>query len=202
IEHAAGRVEAVTGLAGQAAFEIRCDAAVLAAGVWSEGGAGPTAPPGIPPVQGELGRLIWAAPGRDIARSPGRYLGSRRGGELLVGATMEEQGLDAMPTAGAVLDLLGEAWRLLPAIYDLALTEVSVGFRPAVRDHLPVIGASSPRGLYVATGHFRNGVLLAPATAHHLADWIVTGAAPAALAPFGVERLVSQAVAGMETPRR
>ena len=76
-----------------------------------------------------------------------------------------------------------------------------MGFRPVVRDHLPVIGGTATRGLYVATGHFRNGVLLAPATAHHLAEWIVGDSAPAALAPFGVERLGAPVVAGVETPR-
>src|SRR5262249_37245197 len=201
IEHAAGRVEAVTGLAGQAAFEIRCDAAVLAAGVWSEEVAALTAPLGFRPVKGQLVRLIGPELGRHIVRSPDVYLVPRRGGGLLGGAAVEEQGRDAMATAGAVLDLLREAWRLLPAIYDLALTEVSVGFRPAVRDHLPVIGASSPRGLYVATGHFRNGVLLAAATAHHLAEWIVSGTAPGALAPFGVERMAGHVVASAVVPR-
>jgi glycine oxidase len=106
---------------------------------------------------------------------------------------MEEQGLDALPTAGAVLDLLREAWRVLPGVYDLAVTELSVGFRPAVRDHRPVIGPAATRGLFVATGHFRNGVLLAPATAHYLAEWIVDGSPPAALAPFGVERMEASA---------
>ena len=81
------------------------------------------------------------------------------------------------------------------------MAELSVGFRPAVRDHLPVIGGTATRGLYVATGHFRNGVLLAPATAHHLAEWIVSGTAPPALASFGVERLEATAVAGSEAPR-
>ena len=131
-----------------------------------------------------------------VVRSPDVYLVPRRGGELLVGATMEEQGLDTRPMAGAVLDLLREAWRLLPGVYDLAVSELSVGFRPALRDHLPVIGAAAVRGLYVATGHFRNGVLLAPATAHHMAEWIVSGIAPAALAPFGLERLETPAVSG------
>jgi glycine oxidase len=120
---------------------------------------------------------------------------------MLVGATMEEQGLDPLPTAGAVLDLLREAWRLVPGIYDLAVTELSVGFRPAVRDHLPVIGGTATRGLYIATGHFRNGVLLAPATAHHLAEWIVGDTAPAALAPFRLERLEAPVVAGAEARR-
>jgi glycine oxidase len=201
VEHVAGRVEAVTGLTGRGAFEVHAEVVVLAAGVWSEDVTAPTPALGLRPVKGQLVRLAGPELVRHIVRSPDVYLVPRRGGELLVGATMEEQGLDAMPTAGAVLDLLREAWRLLPAVYDLALTEVSVGFRPAVRDHRPVIGATGTRGLYVATGHFRNGILLAPATAHHLAEWIVGGTAPAALAPFGVDRLASHAVAGTESPR-
>jgi len=201
VEHVAGRVRAVTGLTGRAPFEIRAELVVLAAGVWSEEVAAPTPALGLRPVKGQLVRLAGPELVRHVVRSPDVYLVPRRGGELLVGATMEEQGLDAMPTAGAVLHLLREAWRLLPAVYDLALTEVSVGFRPAVRDHRPVIGATSTQGLYVATGHFRNGVLLAPATAHYLAEWIVSGAAPAALAPFAVDRLAGHAVAGAEAPR-
>ena len=78
---------------------------------------------------------------------------------------------------------------VVPGIYDLAVAELSVGFRPAVRDHLPVIGAAPVPGLFVATGHFRNGILLAPATGHYLAELMVSGDPPPALTPFGVERL-------------
>jgi glycine oxidase len=195
VEHAAGRVEAVSGVAGEAAFRVGSETVVLAAGVWSEDVAAPAPPLGLRPVKGQLVRLFGPELIQHVVRSPDVYLVPRRGGELLVGATMEEQGLDALPTAGALLDLLREAWRLVPGVYDLAVTELSVGFRPAVRDHQPVIGATATRGLYVATGHFRNGVLLAPATAHHLAEWIVTGSAPAALAPFRIERLEAPAVA-------
>ena len=201
IEHAAGQVEAVSGVAGEIAFRVRAEAVVLAAGVWSKDVLGPVPELGLRPVKGQIVRLAGPELVRHVVRSPDVYLVPRRGGEILVGATMEEQGLDVLPTAGAVLDLLREAWRLVPAVYDLAVTELSVGFRPAVRDHLPVIGGTPTRGLYVATGHFRNGVLLAPATAHHLAEWIVSGAAPAALAPFSLERLEASAAAGAEAPR-
>jgi len=194
IDHAAGRVDGVSGVAGGTAFRVACDVAVLAAGVWSGEVEAPVPPLGLRPVKGQLVRLAGPELVRHVVRSPDVYLVPRRGGELLVGATMEEQGLDTLPTAGAVLDLLREAWRVLPGVYDLAVTELSVGFRPAVRDHLPVIGGTATRGLYVATGHFRNGVLLAAATAHHLAEWITGGVAPAALAPFGVERLAARAV--------
>jgi glycine oxidase len=103
---------------------------------------------------------------------------------------MEEMGFDLTPTAGAVMDLLRHAWEVLPGIYDLELGEVSVGLRSAVDDHRPVIGASEVAGLFLAVGHFRNGVLLAPATAHHLTRWIETGRAPDELRPFAPERLM------------
>lgn len=195
VEHAGGAVAAVSGMAGDRPFRVACEAAVLASGVWSEEVDAPVAPLGLRPVKGQLVRLAGPELIHHVVRSPDVYLVPRRGGELLVGATMEEQGLDARPMAGAVLDLLREAWRILPGVYDLAVSELSVGFRPAVRDHLPVIGPAPTRGLYVATGHFRNGVLLAPATAHHLAEWITGGSPPSALAPFGVERLEGSAVA-------
>jgi glycine oxidase len=194
IEHGQGRVEGVSGVAGGVAFRIACEVVVLAAGVWSGAVEAPVPPLGLRPVKGQLVRLAGPELVRHVVRSPDVYLVPRRDGELLVGATMEEQGLDALPTAGAVLDLLREAWRVVPGLYDLAVTELSVGFRPAVRDHRPVIGATGTRGLYVATGHFRNGVLLAPATAHHLADLITLGEAPPELTPFAVERLEAPAV--------
>jgi glycine oxidase len=193
IEDEAGRVRGVSGDVDGKAVRLACEVAVLAAGVWSGEVTAPLPPLGLRPVKGQLVRLAGPELVRHVVRSPDVYLVPRRGGELLLGATMEEQGLDALPTAGAVLDLLREAWRILPGVYDLAVIELSVGFRPAVRDHRPVIGAAATHGLYVATGHFRNGVLLAPATAHYLAEWIVQGAPPVALAPFGVERLEASA---------
>jgi glycine oxidase len=194
IDDEAGRVRGVSGDVDGEAFRVACEVAVLAAGVWSGEVTAPLPPLGLRPVKGQLVRLAGPELVRHVVRSPDVYLVPRRGGELLLGATMEEQGLDALPTAGAILDLLREAWRILPGVYDLAVIELSVGFRPAVRDHRPVIGAAATRGLYVATGHFRNGVLLSPATAHYLAEWIAEGVPPLALEPFGVERLEASAV--------
>jgi glycine oxidase len=202
IEHRAGRVEGVSGMAGGTPFQVACDVVVVAAGVWSGTVEGPLPPLGLRPVKGQLVRLAGPELVRHVVRTPEVYLVPRHGGELLVGATMEEQGLDALPTAGATFELLREAWRVLPGIYDLAVTELSVGFRPALHDHRPVIGAAATRGLFVATGHFRNGVLLAPATAHYLAEWIVGGSPPAALAPFRLERLEAPLVAGADVTRR
>lgn len=155
----------------------------------------PIEPLGVRPVKGQLVRLGGETLLRHVIRNPECYLVPREDGELLLGATMEEQGFDAAPTAGAVLDLLRHAWNLLPALYDLELREVSVGLRPAVVDHLPVIGETEVPGLFVANGHFRHGVLLSPATAHHLAERIVTGRTPEALRPFAPGRLGAPRVA-------
>jgi glycine oxidase len=157
---------------------------VLCAGAWSN-----EALPGLPPlplrpVRGQMVRLRGEPLIRHVVRTPDVYLVPRQDGELLVGATSEERGFDPAPTAGAVLDLLRDAFRVLPGTTDLAVAELTVGFRPALRDHLPAIGASRRPGVYLAVGHYRNGVLLAPATARWLVEGIVAGAMPEALAPF------------------
>ena len=163
---------------------------VIATGAWTdEGIALPIRAPGVRPVKGQIVRLRGARILRHVIRNPECYLVPREDGELLLGATIEEQGFDIEPTAGAVLDLLRHSWRVLPGLYDMQLSEVSVGLRPALADHLPVIGVSEIEGLYLATGHFRNGILLAPATAHFLAEAIATGHPHAALEPFSPDRL-------------
>ena len=82
------------------------------------------------------------------------------------------------------MDLLYAAWRILPALYDHKIREINAGLRPATRDGLPLIGKSAVAGLFLATGHFRHGVLLAPVTAVCLADLIETGRYPALIEPF------------------
>ena len=113
-------------------------------------------------------------------------------GELLIGATAEEMGFDVEPTAGAVLDLLRHAWELLPGIYDLELAEINVGLRPALMDHLPAIGPTGAARLFLALGHFRHGILLAPASAHYLAELLHTGEAQEVLKPFLPQRLTME----------
>ena len=182
VETQAGRVVDVrgslesSGSADGREFTVRCERIVLAAGAWSASGiAWPASPIAVRPVKGQLIRLRGPVLLRHVVRAPNVYLVPRRGGELVVGATMEELGFDATATAGAAMDLLWRARVAVPGTYDLALVEVNVGFRPATRDHLPLIGETEVPGLYVATGHFRHGVLLAPATALLLADLILEG---------------------------
>jgi glycine oxidase len=194
-----GRLAAVVGCrqaggeAGSHATEeptgVRCRVAVLAAGAWSSFGiAWPAEPFTVRPVKGQLVHLQGPELLQHVVRTPHVYLVPRRGGRLVIGATMEEMGFDATPTAGAVMDLLWQARLVVPAIYDLGLAEVKVGFRPATRDHRPLIGPAGVPGLYLATGHFRHGVLLAPATAMLLAEAITTGALPPLIAPFSPAR--------------
>jgi glycine oxidase len=117
-------------------------------------------------------------------RTPDVYLVPRADGELVVGATMEERGFDVTTTAGAALTLLKDACRTVPGCAELVIAEIAAGLRPALRDGLPAIGAGGPPGLYVATGHYRHGVLLAPATARFLVDEIDGGRPAPQLAAF------------------
>jgi glycine oxidase len=112
----------------------------------------------------------------------------RLDGRLLIGATVEEMGFDASITAGGIMDLLRDTWEILPGVYDLAIVETWAGFRPASRDDAPILGPTALDGLVMATGHHRNGILLAPITANAVADYVLSGEVPAAIAPFGIER--------------
>lgn len=171
----------------------RFDEVVVAAGAWSECALELPLPRiGLRPVKGQLLRLRGARLLSHVVRSSEVYLVPREDGELLVGATTEEMGFDVAPTAGAAMDLLRAAWELLPGSYDLKLVEHCVGLRSAGSDHLPWIGATPVAGLHLAVGHYRNGVLLAPATAALLADRIENGATPPLLEPFAPERRMRQ----------
>ena len=180
----------VLSTAPHGADAVGCEVAVLAAGAWaSERIRLPVEGLRVRPVKGQLVRLRGSHLLRHVVRNPECYVVPRADGELLIGASVEEQGFDRTATAGAVHDLLRHGWRLLPGIYDLELAELSVGLRPALEDHLPAIGPTEVDGFHLACGHFRSGVLLAPATAHWLAEAIVRGELPPALAPFTPARL-------------
>jgi len=130
-------------------------------------------------VKGQIVRLRGAPLAERIIRTPRCYVVCRPGGEIVVGATMEERGFDTTVTAGGVHRLLEAAWEVLPDIKERELVEASAGLRPATPDNRPVIAAVGPAGLVWATGHHRNGVLLAPLTATIVSRMLVGRPAPA-----------------------
>ncbi len=176
-----GRVDAVVLASGE---RLRTRRAVIAAGVWSPSIAG-LAPVPIRPVKGQILRLHDpAGPGlltRVIRVEGGAYIVPRGDGRYVIGGTMEERGFDTTITAGAVFELLREASELVPGVSELVLDELSAGLRPATPDNCPVIGPADVRGLFWASGHYRNGILLTPITAELVAD-ALTGEPPSELA--------------------
>jgi glycine oxidase len=105
-----------------------------------------------------------------VIRFEGGYVVPRGDGRYVLGATVEEQGFRELPTAGGLYELLRDAHELVPGISELELEELSVGFRPGTPDNAPAIGRGEREGLVWATGHYRNGILLAPLTAELVAD--------------------------------
>lgn len=151
--------------------------------------------PPVRPVKGEIIRLR-SDPDRPVLHRTVRaivqghfvYLVPRLHGELVVGASMEEAGFDTTVRAGAVHDLLRAAIDLLPAAAELPLAETMARLRPATPDNAPVLGSTSVPGLLLATGHHRNGMLLAPVTADALVAVLGGGELPPPAAPFNLAR--------------
>ncbi|MGB1360565.1 MAG: glycine oxidase ThiO [Alphaproteobacteria bacterium] len=126
-----------------------------------------------------IDRVIWA---------PKTYLIPKSDNTLLIGATVEEQGLNNDITAGGIYSLLESAWRVLPSIEDLPIKDMWVGFRPTARDDAPILGKLPVNGLYMASGHHRNGILLAPATGKIMAQVIDTDTNPDIINNFTIDR--------------
>jgi glycine oxidase len=168
--------ERLVGVGTAAAEEFRADKVVLANGAWS--GATDWLPdharPPVRPVKGEVlelrGRDGAPAPAERILASERVYLVPREDGRLIVGATVEERGFDTTVSAGGILELLREAYRLLPDVAEMELVGSLAGLRPGTPDNLPLIGPGAIEGLLLASGHFRNGILLAPLTGDAIAS--------------------------------
>ena len=157
---------------------VESDAVVIAAGSWSGGiPMPPAAPVPVRPVRGQILQLRFDSPPfTRIVWGSAAYLVPWVDGNLLVGATVEDAGFDERVTVAGVNQLLEAATGLLPAVRAAAFVEARAGLRPATSDQLPIVGPSSKmRGVYYATGHYRNGVLLAPLTASLLADLMLDG---------------------------
>ncbi len=177
---------------------VQADAVVVAAGAWSEAVAGAPAEerPPVRPVKGQIMRLRDpSGPGLvgRVLRFQGGYLVPRHDGRYVLGATVEETGLDLDATAGGVYELLRHARELVPGVHELEIEELGAGARPGTPDNAPVIGAGATQGLLWATGHHRNGVLLAPVTAE-AAVAMIQGEIDEQLRPFSPRRFARVAV--------
>ncbi|MDL4819923.1 glycine oxidase ThiO [Actinomadura opuntiae] len=179
--------------------EIGADRVLLAAGPWSgdlEGLPAGTVPP-VRPVKGQVIRLRTPVPflrrtTRGVVRGSSVYLVPRADGEIVIGATQEELGFDTRVTAGGLWELLRDARELLPGITELEFAEVNAGLRPGSPDNAPLMGPTALPGLLLGTGHFRNGVLLAPVSADALAAMLLDGPVPDVAAPFSPARFAPE----------
>ncbi len=168
-----GESTRVTGVVLEDGEHVAARRLVLAAGAWSGEleGLPAEARVSVRPVKGQLLRLRDpAGPGllERVVRFAGGYLVPRADGRYVLGATVEERGFERHATAGGVYELLREAHEIVPGVSELQIEELCVGLRPGTPDNLPVIGrggSQSLEGLTWATGHHRNGILLAPLTA-------------------------------------
>jgi glycine oxidase len=174
--------EAIFGVRTADGRELRAERVVLAAGCWSAAEWLPEAArPRVRPVKGQIVTLAGTGSAplcERIVATERVYVVPREDGRIVVGATVEERGYDATVTAGGMHELLREAYRVLPEIAELELVEARAGLRPGTPDNLPLIGRGALDGLLLATGHFRNGVLLAPLTADAVTALVTGGRQP------------------------
>jgi glycine oxidase len=182
----------VTGVRTHAGV-IECEQVVVAAGAWSAALAPGEGPP-VRPVKGQIlelrARGAMPDPLERVVRTPRCYLVARGDGRVVLGATVEEQGFDTAVTADGVYRLLEAAWEVLPEVGELELVAARAGLRPGTPDNTPVVGRGDLEGLVWATGHWRNGVLLAPLTGEAVAGLLAGEALPEELAPLAPDRFV------------
>lgn len=188
LDSTSGKASGVTTSAGQ----CQANTVIVATGVWSADGLLP-ADIDIPvrPLKGQslalrttrqtgtLSHVVW---------SEQVYLAPKSDGILIVGATMEDTGFNAAITAGGVLALLDGVHRALPSSEEMAIEAIWSGFRPTSDDDAPILGATGIDGLLIATGHHRNGILLAPITAKAIEELVTTGSMLGAAGLFGLDR--------------
>ncbi len=163
---------------------------VVAAGSWTSLIDGLGLPAGqVIPARGQIVELeLPAPPLSHVVFGPGAYLVPRDDGRVLVGSTLEFVGYEREVTAGAVRDLLNHATALLPALSRAGLRATWSNFRPYTKDELPLLGRTKIERLFLSTGHYRNGILLAPISAQIVRAAVLGQRAPIALEPFSPER--------------
>jgi glycine oxidase len=199
LDMAGGRVGGVVTAQGV----CRAKSVVVANGAWAGSGGLLGALLAVPvrPLKGQalaLGASARTGAPRHVVWTEQVHLAPKAGGRLIVGATVEECGFDRAVTAGGIFALLEGARRALPSIEDMEVEAIWTGLRPTSDDDAPILGRTDVGGLVLATGHHRNGILLAPVTAQAIRDLVVTGAMPGAAARFGLARFAPAATGYQE----
>jgi len=167
---------------------------VLAAGCWS-GALAASAGVEVPtvPCRGQILEFELASPLPIVVRAGHHYLVPREGGRVVVGTTAEYVGFEKSVTAEGMASILRAALQLAPFLGEARFCRAWAGLRPDTADHLPVLGRSGVRGLTLATGHFRSGILLAPVTAKLIAEMIMANSSPPAIEAFRANRFSLEA---------
>lgn len=182
-------------IANSKAMGVRTDKERFAAGVvvnCAGAWASNVAPIGFPtrPVKGQMLSVAMAHPNqlRHVVRTPDVYLIPRSDGRLVIGATSEEAGFDKQIVPETIKKQRKAAVAVMPALTDAPVMETWAGLRPGTPDKLPILGATSILGYFVATGHYRDGILLAPATARVMGQVIAGEKTDFDLTAFSAER--------------
>jgi glycine oxidase len=173
---------------------IQADAILLAAGAWSSQLLEREVPPyRIEPVRGQMISLeMPAMPLRHVVYSARGYLIPRLGGHLIAGSTTERVGYDRRVTGEGIAKILALGQEILPALGQRSILEIWAGLRPHSEDGWPILGPDpTVTGLFHATGHYRNGILLTPVTAEGMTEMILDGDSSALLAAFSPTRFSS-----------
>lgn len=144
------------------------------------------------PVRPRKGQMLYVLPQaallQHVLRTPEAYLVPRSSGKILIGATVEDVGYDKSVDPSAIRQLLHDAARYLPELLSAPITQSWAGLRPGTPDNLPIIGPTHIPRVFVATGHFRNGILLAPVTAQIMVELIQNRPAPLDISAFSPAR--------------
>jgi glycine oxidase len=127
-----------------------------------------------------------------VVRSAHGYVVPRGNGLFVAGSTIENAGFEKQVTAGGISKILAAATKLVPALAGAAIRETWAGLRPDTPDHMPIIGPTDIDGLWIASGHYRNGILLAPITAKNLGEWITRGTPSSLLEPYSPLRFAAE----------
>jgi glycine oxidase len=181
-----GRVIGVAAESG----ELRGDAVVIAAGAWTALVPGALASSSaVRPARGQMVMVRTRVPLlRHVVFGAGGYGVPRLDGRLLIGSTVEFVGFEKQVTVGGLAAVLSVGRRLIPSIEGAPVLETWAGFRPHTPDGLPILGPGSLPGLFLASGHFRNGILLTPITAALLADAVLGRPTAVDITPFRADR--------------